>query len=168
MLSALKNILWHGTTTNTTWKSIQVNIYCGIKMSKTLNVFLEPNLQGKAERMTTKISGTRKMNLKLSISGDALLTPDNRNHDSKWKLTSSHKEEGQDWGQLDTMTWALCPLSLFSCTLTLFWVAIRHSRSRTPFCHYKDKKNKKSAFLPAIPLKVPFHFIDSDYLATLN
>lgn len=73
-------------------------------MSKTLNVFLEPNLQGKAERMTTKISGTRKMNLKLSISGDALLTPDNRNHDSKWKLTSSHKEEGQDWGQLDTMT----------------------------------------------------------------
>lgn len=40
-------------------------------MSRTLNVFLESNVQGSAERMMTKISGNRKMNLKLSVSREA-------------------------------------------------------------------------------------------------
>ena len=69
-------------------------------MSRTLNVFLESNVQGKAEKTITKISGNRKMNPKLNISREALSIPDNRKADSKWKLTSPHNEQGQEWGQL--------------------------------------------------------------------
>jgi hypothetical protein len=44
MLSARKNIVWHGntavrTTINTTWKSIQVNINCGIKVRRRVYLF---------------------------------------------------------------------------------------------------------------------------------
>lgn len=44
-----------------------------------------------------------KLNPKLNISGKALTTPDNRKHDSEWKLTYSHNEEGREWEQQDIM-----------------------------------------------------------------
>lgn len=44
------------------------------------------------------------MNPTLNILGEAFSTPENRKHDSKWIPTSSHKEEGQEWGKLGVIT----------------------------------------------------------------
>lgn len=123
---------------------------------------LSPKYKGRQRRRQQKYQETGKWTLSWIFQEKHFWYQITENLNQNGNLLVSvmnRTRNGASWISRHDLSLSTGPVQLH--THSLGW------QIQPPFCHDKDEKNRKSASLSAIPIKVPFQF-DSDYLHSIE